>query len=66
MSLALNRKNYLVQNAARNGAPDTTSWEYSMCDHPWTLEIAKLFDDIRLNREPAAGLADASAALTIV
>jgi predicted dehydrogenase len=48
------------------GPPDTTSWEYPMGDDSWAVEIAEFFDDIRLNREPAAGLADASAALTIV
>lgn len=48
------------------GPPDTTSWEYPMGDDSWALEIAEFFDDIRLNREPAAGLSDASAALKIV
>jgi len=48
------------------GPPDTTSWEYPMGDDSWAVEIAEFFDDIRLNREPAAGLADASAALKIV
>ena len=48
------------------GPPDTTSWEYPMSDDSWAVEIAEFFDDIRLNREPAASLADASAALVIV
>jgi predicted dehydrogenase len=48
------------------GPPETTSWEYPMSDDSWAEEIAEFFDDIRLNREPAAGLADAYAALTIV
>ncbi len=48
------------------GPPDTTSWEYPMADDSWSVEIAEFFDDIRLNREPAANLADASAALAIV
>ena len=48
------------------GPPDTTSWEYPMSDDSWAVEIAEFFDDIRLNRAPAAGLADAAAALTIV
>jgi len=48
------------------GPPDTTSWEYPMSDDSWAVEIAEFFDDIRLNREPAAGLADAAAALMIV
>jgi predicted dehydrogenase len=48
------------------GPPETTSWEYPMADDSWALEIEEFFDDIRLNREPAASLADASAALVIV
>lgn len=48
------------------GPPDTTSWEYPMADDSWEVEISEFFDDIRLNREPAASLADASAALAIV
>ena len=48
------------------GPPDTTSWEYPMGDDSWAVEIAEFFDDIRLNREPAAGLADAHAALVVV
>ena len=48
------------------GPPETTSWEYPMGDDSWAVEIAEFFDDIRLNREPAAGLADAHAALMIV
>ena len=48
------------------GPPDTTSWEYPMGDDSWAVEIAEFFDDIRLNRAPAAGLADAATALTIV
>jgi predicted dehydrogenase len=48
------------------GPPETTSWEYPMGDDSWAMEIAEFFDDIHLNRTPAAGLADAAAALTIV
>ena len=48
------------------GPPDTTSWEYPMGDDSWAVEIAEFFEDIRLGRAPAAGLADALAALTIV
>ena len=48
------------------GPPDTTSWEFPMADDSWEVEISEFFDDIRLNREPAASLADASAALAIV
>jgi predicted dehydrogenase len=48
------------------GPPDTTSWEYPRGDDSWAVEIAEFFDDIRLDREPAAGLRDAQAALKIV
>ena len=48
------------------GPPDTTSWEYPMADDSWAVEIAEFFEDIRFNREPAANLGDASAALVIV
>ncbi len=48
------------------GPPETTSWEYPMGDDSWAVEMAEFFEDIRLDREPAAGLRDAQAALTIV
>lgn len=48
------------------GPPETTSWEYPMGDDSWAVEIAELFEDIRLDREPSAGLRDAQAALMVV
>lgn len=48
------------------GPPETTSWEYPMGDDSWAVEMAEFFEDIRLDREPAAGLRDAQAALNIV
>ena len=48
------------------GPPETTSWEYPMGDDSWAVEMAEFFDDIRLDRETAAGLRDAQAALEIV
>jgi predicted dehydrogenase len=48
------------------GPPDTTSWEYPRGDESWSLEFAEFLDDIRLEREPAAGLEDARAALDVV
>jgi hypothetical protein len=48
------------------GPPETTSWEYPMDDDSWSVELAEFFEDIRLNREPDAGLVDALAALKIV
>ncbi len=48
------------------GPPETMSWEYPMGDDSWAVEIAEFFEDIRLNREPSAGLRDAQAVLKIV
>jgi len=48
------------------GPPETTIWEYPMADDSWATEMAEFIEDIRQRREPAAGLADAMAALTVV
>lgn len=48
------------------GPPETTIWEYPRGDQSWALEFAEFLEDIRLNRQPAAGLPDARAALAIV
>jgi predicted dehydrogenase len=48
------------------GPPETTSWEYPMVDDSWAVEVTDFFEDIRLDRVPAAGLDDAHAALKIV
>jgi len=48
------------------GPPETTSWEYPRGDDSWGVEFEEFLEDIRLGREPAAGLADARAALSIV
>lgn len=48
------------------GPPETISWEYPMGDDSWAVEITEFFEDIRLDREPAAGLRDAQAALKII
>ncbi len=48
------------------GPPETTAWEYPMGDNSWALEMAEFYDDIHHNREPAAGLNDALAALTVI
>ena len=48
------------------GPPETISWEYPMGDDSWSVEMAEFYDDIRLNRSPAAGLDDAYAALEII
>ena len=48
------------------GPPETTVWEYPRGDASWTLEMQEFLDDIRLHREPAAGLPAAKAALEVV
>jgi predicted dehydrogenase len=48
------------------GPPETTMWEYPMADNSWSLEMEEFLDDIRLGREPSAGLSDAAAALSVV
>jgi predicted dehydrogenase len=48
------------------GPPETTSWEYPMADNSWELELSEFYDDIRLNRQPAASLNDAYEALKII
>jgi len=37
-----------------------------MLDDSWDVEFAEFLEDIKLGRTPAAGLADAHAALSIV
>ena len=48
------------------GPPETTTWEYPMGDDSWAVELAEFYEDIRLNREPSAGLKDAHEALKVV
>ena len=48
------------------GPPETTSWEYPMGDDSWAVEMAEFYEDIRLDRQPAAGLQDACAVLQVV
>ncbi len=48
------------------GPPETTIWEYPMEDRSWHSEFAEFLEDIHRGRTPAASLADARAALTIV
>lgn len=48
------------------GPPETTIWEYPRGDDSWTVEFNEFLDDIRLGREPSAGLVDAMKALEIV
>ena len=48
------------------GPPETTAWEYPRGDQSWELEFREFADDIALHRTPAAGLAEAHAALDVV
>ena len=48
------------------GPPPTTIYEYPMSDDSWEAEYAAFLDDIRLDRAPSPGVADAAAALAIV
>jgi predicted dehydrogenase len=48
------------------GPPETVIWEYPMPDRSWDVEFEEFVEDIRLGRQPAAGLNDALAALEIV
>jgi predicted dehydrogenase len=48
------------------GPPETTMWEYPQADDSWDVEFTEFLEDIRLNRQPAAGLKDACAALAVV
>lgn len=48
------------------GPPQTTAWEYPMSDDSWAVELAEFYEDIRLNREPEAGLKDAYESLKII
>jgi predicted dehydrogenase len=48
------------------GPPDTTIREYPGADRSWEIEFAEFLEDIRLGREPSAGLPAARVALDIV
>jgi len=52
--------------SAEMGPPETTIWEYPMADDSWKVEFNEFLEDIKLNRQPEAGLKDARAALQIV
>jgi predicted dehydrogenase len=54
------------KNLPDMGPPETTIWEYPMADNSWETEMAEFIEDIRSEREPAAGLRDAIAALAVV
>jgi predicted dehydrogenase len=47
------------------GPPETMAYEYPDGDASWSLEFAEFLQDIRLGREPSAGLGAARAALAV-
>jgi predicted dehydrogenase len=47
------------------GPPDTTTYEYPRGDRSWAIEFGEFLDDVRLDREPSAGLEAARAALVV-
>lgn len=48
------------------GPPETQIWEYPMADDSWQVEFNEFYEDIKKQRQPAAGLPQAYAALKIV
>jgi predicted dehydrogenase len=48
------------------GPPETTTWEFPGADGSWALEFGEFLEDIAQDREPAAGLPAARAALEVV
>ena len=56
----------LYKMSAEMGPPATTTWEYPMADNSWETEFAEFLEDIRLQREPRPGIADAQAALDAI
>lgn len=48
------------------GPPEVENWEFPGADSSWQTEFAEFLEDIRLNRRPAASVADARAVLTVV
>lgn len=48
------------------GPPETLMWEYPMADNSWQVEFDEFVEDIKQQRQPAAGLPQAYAALKIV
>jgi predicted dehydrogenase len=50
---------------AAMGPPETTIYEYLAADDSWEAEMADFSEDIRLQRVPSPGIADAQAALRI-
>lgn len=56
----------LYKMSAEMGPPETTAWEFPMADNSREAEFAEFLEDIRLQRHPRPGIADAQAALSVV
>ena len=56
----------LHQMRTEMGPPDTTIWEYPGPDRSWDVEFAEFLQDVRIGRDPTAGLVEARAALLTV
>ncbi|MDL2259364.1 Gfo/Idh/MocA family oxidoreductase [Deltaproteobacteria bacterium OttesenSCG-928-K17] len=56
----------LYQMSPEMGPPETFSWEYPMADNSWAVELEEFYEDIRLRRAPAAGLAEALAVHEVI
>lgn len=48
------------------GPPETVIHEYPMADDSWAVELGDFLEDIRLARQPDAGLTDAAAVLEVI
>jgi predicted dehydrogenase len=48
------------------GPPETTTWEFPWPDNSWEVEFSEFLEDIRLNRTPRPGIADAQTMLGVV
>jgi predicted dehydrogenase len=64
-SYGVERLSFYKMSAAM-GPPETSIWEYPMADNSWEVELAEFMHDIQHQRQPAASIQDAHAALTIV
>ena len=64
-SYGVERLNY-YKMLPEMGPPEATTWEYPTADDSWEVEIAEFYEDIHLDRTPAAGLKDAFEALKVV
>jgi len=57
---------YHYQMKPEMGIPDTKVYEFPGADESWRIELARFENDVKLKRNPDAGLAEARAALQIV